>query len=135
MQALCRRGLLLASLIGIAACDTAEDRPSDWAYVHTAILRPSCATAQCHSEIASQAGLDLSTPESAYLFLVGRGCDAPALPGEPERNFVHPGHPESSQLMYMLRGESIAIMPPDVPLPDVEIEIVERWILEGAACD
>lgn len=119
----------------VAACDTAEERPADWDYVHAAILRPSCATAQCHSELASQAGLDLSTPESAYVFLTGGVCGAPEVPGEPAGNFVRPGHPELSQLMHMLRGDSITIMPPDVPLPDVEIAIVEQWILEGATCD
>ena len=129
------RAGLVALIATAAACDGAADRPTDWAYVHTAILRPACATAACHSELGSQAGLDLSTPEAAYLFLTGRVCGAPELPGEPVGNFVRPGHPESSQLLYMLRGDGAPIMPPDVPLPDVEIEIVERWILEGATCD
>lgn len=125
-------GLLGVSLIG---CDTVDDRPASWSYVHSAILRPSCATAACHSELGSQAGIDLSTPAAAYVFLTGRVCGAPSLPGEPPGNFVSPGHPEASQLMYLLRGDQIAIMPPDVPLPDVEIAIVERWILEGATCE
>ena len=127
--------LAIGLVVLVASCDSAGDRPTDWAYVNTAILRPSCATAACHSRLGSQAGIDLSTPETAYVFLTGRVCGAPELPGEPVGNFVRPGHPESSQLIYMLRGDGIAIMPPDVPLPDVEIEIIERWILEGATCD
>jgi hypothetical protein len=127
--------LIALALAPIAACSTAADRPTDWDYVHTAILRPSCATSACHSRLGSQAGIDLSTPDAAYVFLTGRVCGAPELPGEPVGNFVRPGHPESSELMYLLRGESITIMPPDVPLPDVEIAIIERWILEGATCD
>jgi hypothetical protein len=130
-----RRHALLVAFLSGSACDTADDRPAEWSYVHTAILRPSCATAACHSELGSQAGIDLSTPASAYVFLTGRVCGAPELPGEPEGNFVRPGHPESSELMYLLRGDSITTMPPDVPLPDVEIEIIERWILDGATCD
>lgn len=129
------RAALCAALAAVSACDTADDRPTDWAYVHTAILRPSCATSACHSRLGAQAGLDLSTSDTAYVFLTGRVCGAPELPGDPVGNFVRPGHPESSQLVYMLRGDGIAIMPPDVPLPDVEIAIVERWILEGATCD
>ncbi len=73
--------------------------------------------------------------DAAYILLTGSGCGAPDNPGAPPGNFVRPGHPESSQLMHLLRGEGGLIMPPDSPLPDVEIEIVERWILEGATCD
>ena len=43
--------------------------------------------------------------------------------------------PGRSKLMYMLRGEETLQMPPDVPLPEVEISFVERWIAEGAQCD
>lgn len=128
-------GWLLAGLTLSTSCDSADDRAASWTYVHAAILRPSCTSSACHSKLGSRAGVDLSTPDAAYLLLTGRGCDAPGLPGEPPGNFVRPGHPESSKLMYLLRGEGGSIMPPDVPLPDVEIEIVERWILEGATCD
>ncbi len=129
------RFALLSTIALTAACVDADDRSSDWSYVHTAILRPSCATAACHSQLGSQAGIDLSTPDAAYVFLTGRVCGAPELPGAPAGNFVRPGQPESSQLLYMLRGDSITIMPPDVPLPDAEIEIIEQWILDGATCD
>lgn len=125
-------GLLLA---GGASCDGAEDRSTSFAYIHASILRPSCTSAACHSKLGSQAGVDLSTPEAAYLLLTGRGCTAPDVAGTPPGNFVRPGHPETSELVYLLRGEGGSIMPPDVPLPDVEIEIIERWILDGAPCD
>ena len=132
-----RAVLAAAALAAVAgACDTAEDRSSEWGYVHTAILRPSCATAACHSYLSSVAGIDLGSPDHAYAFLTGRVCGAPPHDGDPVGNFVRPGQPESSQLVWMLRGEGTAlVMPPDVPLPDVEIRIVERWILEGATCD
>ncbi len=126
---------VLGILLACASCDDAGDRSASFAYIHAAIIRPSCTSAACHSKLGSQAGVDLSTPEAAYLLLTGRGCDAPDVAGTPPGNFVRPGHPESSELMYLLRGEGGSIMPPDVPLPDVEIEMVERWILEGATCD
>lgn len=126
----------VAVMTALGACDTAEDRSGEWGYVHAAIVGPSCATATCHSHLSSVAGLDFSTPDKAYAFLTGRVCGAPPHDGDPVGNFVRPGQPESSQLVWMLRGEGTAlVMPPDVPLPDVEIAIVERWILEGATCD
>jgi len=128
---------LVVAAIALSAfgCDTAADRPSAWPYVHAAVLRPGCATAACHSKLGSQAGVDLSTPDAAYTLLTGRVCGAPELPGSPAGNLILPGHPESSRLVYLLRGEGGPIMPPDVPLPDAEIEIVEQWILEGASCE
>ncbi len=124
-------------MLALAAggCETAADRPADWAYVHAAILEPSCATALCHGQVAARAGVDLSTSASAYAVLVGRVCGAPPQPGDPVGNFVRPGHPESSRLMYLLRGQRTDVMPPDAPLPAGEIAVIERWILEGAPCE
>jgi hypothetical protein len=121
--------------IALGACDTVDQRPASWSYIHAAIIAPSCATASCHSNPASLAGLDLSTRTSAYAFLVGRTCDAPPHAGDAPGNFVFPYDPERSRLIYVLRGEQSLVMPPDVPLPDVEIELIERWILDGAPCD
>lgn len=135
MRALPAPVLAITVAAAAAACSTADDRPTELGYIHSAILRPSCATAMCHSKLGSQGGVDLSTPEAAYLVLVGRPCGAPEHPGDPPRNWVYPGHPDASQLIGLLRGEGGRLMPPDVPLPDVEIELVERWILEGATCD
>ena len=126
---------LLGVLLLAGGCDTAADRSTSWSYIHTSIVRPACTTSACHSKLGSQAGIDLSTPGAAYLLFTGRGCDAPDVSGSPPGNFVRPGHPETSKLMYLLRGEGGSIMPPDVPLPEAEIAIIERWILEGAACD
>lgn len=128
------RALALGFLL-IGACDTAADRSTSWSYIHASIVRPSCTSSACHSKLGAQAGVDLSTPDAAYLLFTGRGCDAPDVSGSPAGNFVRPGHPEASKLVYLLRGEGGSIMPPDVPLSDVEIEIIERWILEGATCD
>jgi hypothetical protein len=121
------------SLLALAGC--LDERPADWDYVHTAILRPSCATFACHSAITVQSGLDLSTRDAAYESLVRRPCGS-SEPAADERGVnVDPGHPETSPLMSWLRGEYNATMPPDLPLPAVEIEVVERWILEGALCE
>lgn len=125
----------MLSALGALGCVEPDDRPATWTYVHAAVIAPNCATSNCHSDLAATAGLDLSGREAAYLFLTGRVCEGQELPGEPPRNFVDPGAPETSKLMYLLRGEAVRPMPPDTQLPEVEIELVERWILEGAPCD
>lgn len=128
--------LAVAAIAAPAGCDTAADRPADdFNYIHSAIIRPSCATAMCHSKLGSQGGVDLSTREAAYLVFTGRVCGAPEHEGDPPGNWVRPGHPASSQLIGLLRGQGGRYMPPDVPLPDVEIELIEQWILAGATCD
>jgi hypothetical protein len=119
----------------LAACQTAEDRPATWSYLHSAIIAPSCATASCHSKVASLAGLDLSTRESAYALLTGHVCGAPVHTEDAPGNYVFPYAPERSRLLYLLRGGEAPIMPPDIPLPEVEVSLIERWIVEGAPCD
>jgi hypothetical protein len=125
-----------AWIAAFAACDEAGDRPARWDYIHAAIIAPSCTTAGCHSKLTAIAGIDLSASDGAYTFLTGRVCDElPDVDVEAPGNYVFPGQPERSKLIHLLRGENVDVMPPDTPLPDVEIAIVERWILEGAACD
>jgi hypothetical protein len=126
---------MVALCAAVSGCESAADRPADWPYIHAAILEPSCATSGCHSALSAQAALNLSTSDGAYAILTGRVCGAPPLAGDAIGNFVRPGHPESSRLMYLLRGVQTTVMPPDVPLPDAEIAVIERWILEGATCD
>ena len=65
--------------------------------------------------------------------LVGRSPGAPETPTG--RNFVVPGDPDASKLVHMLRGDETERMPPDAPLPDADIELIERWIRAGARFD
>lgn len=127
--------LALALLGSAAACDTPDERPAAWSYVYPALLLPACTTSSCHSNASAAAGLDLSTAAAAYSYLLGRACDAPPNPEDAYGNYVIPFQPERSRLLYLLRGDRTTIMPPDAPLPESEIAIVERWILEGAPCD
>jgi hypothetical protein len=113
-----------------------DDRPASFEYIHTAILAPNCATASCHTEAVSQAGVRLHNIDAAYTMLVGRPCDADDIDEQAPRNFVDPGHPERSRLIYLLRGDEVRrAMPPDRLLPDPDIALIERWILEGAPCN
>ncbi|HET6611252.1 MAG TPA: hypothetical protein VFG83_04655 [Kofleriaceae bacterium] len=128
-------GLFALALVGLGACGGTDDRPATWSYVHAAIIAPNCTTSACHSELSKTAGLNFETPESAYIFLTGRVCDGTTGVEPPPRNFVTPFRPAESKLMYLLLGTELETMPPDVPLPEADIDLIERWILEGAQCN
>jgi len=129
-----RRLLFACGLAALSACDTGADRPATWSYLHETIFAPDCATASCHSYQRSAGCIDLSTSAGAYSVLTGHTCDAGALPVA-TRSFVVPGHPDDSELMHLLTADRIYLMPPDVPLPPVEVNLVREWIYEGAQCD
>jgi hypothetical protein len=116
-----------------SGCSGTDERPADWSYIHAAIINPNCTTSNCHNTMTARAGLDLSDPDGAYEVLVGAACGDPV--GGATRNYVDPGRPETSQLIYMMRSGEIDRMPPDIALADPEIDLVETWIREGAPCD
>jgi hypothetical protein len=117
-------GAVVALLVGCGE----DDRPATWTYISASIIQPNCATSRCHAEGAAAFGLQLDSLEGGYAQLVGRSPSG----AQTGRNFVVPGDPAASKLMYLLRGQESERMPPDAPLPDADIELVERWILEGA---
>jgi hypothetical protein len=114
-------GLLLLLLGSLAGCiDAALDRPASFSYIHAAILQPACATSACHSELTATLDISLQDRDEAYDALVDGG-------------FVFGGQPERSKLLYLLRAIEVRKpMPPDSPLPDGDIELIERWIADGA---
>jgi len=138
---------------GTGGCSQVDNRPAEWAYISPAIFQPNCATTSCHSPAAAVSGLDFSTPENGYAGLTQLwvwvvvppdGGTAPA-PGTPcsiqnatkvceykERPLVTPYDPAGSRVVNMLRARNAPRMPPDRPLPELDIELVERWILNGA---
>lgn len=124
---------------GIASCAVGcghDDRPASFSYIQAAIIEPNCATASCHTGASAQAGVKLNTREASYVVLTGRPCDDPPSDGAAPRNYVAPGQPDRSRLMYLLLGVEVRLaMPPDKPLPGPDIDLVERWILEGARCN
>ena len=128
------RVAIVAAALGFAACD-AREPPPRWAYVHAAILQPNCTTSGCHGALTAITGLPLSNADEAYNVLTGRVCGEPYQPGFTPRNYVDPGSPERSLLIQRLLGTDVDVMPPDRPLPELEIDLVAQWIEEGAACD
>jgi hypothetical protein len=116
----CLGGLL--SLGALAGCGGLDNRPARWAYIGPAIIEPSCATASCHSAITQRAGVVLEPPQRAYHTLV-------------DRHFVIAGDPAISEMVALMRAEGSRRMPPDFALPEVDIALVERWIMNGANDD
>lgn len=140
------------ALWAAAGCGQIDDRPADWSYISPAIMQPACATVSCHSPAAAAAGLDFSTAERGYTSLtqlyvwIAVPPDAGAPPGgvpcghvggtlvceEPFRRLVTPYDPAGSRLVNLLRARDATRMPPDRPLTEPDIALIERWILNGA---
>jgi hypothetical protein len=119
------RRILLAALAATAVVGcggTTDDRPPQWSFISPAITEPSCATVNCHSAIAQKAGVDLHDRASGYATLVGRG-------------FVDTSAPDSSAVIHMMKGEGSLRMPPDEPLPNVDVTLIRSWIANGAKND
>ncbi len=126
---------LVVLLTVFAGCPDSEDRPARWSYIHAAIIQPACTTAGCHSALTAIAGVNLAERQGAYTILTGRICGEPPGPLDPPRNFVTPFSAETSKLYHQLVGQNTDQMPPDTALPPTEVELVARWIDEGAQCD
>jgi hypothetical protein len=108
----------LAFASTVTACSDPDERTTDWDYLHTAILVPSCATAGCHSSLAKKAGIVLEDADETYDLLL-------------DEQFVIPGN-ENSALLFLLEGQERDLMPPDAPLPEADVDLIRQWIVEGA---
>jgi hypothetical protein len=122
--------VLAFACVALGACEDVEDRPATWSYIHATIIAPNCTSSNCHTNISQAAGISFDDPDEGYRALAGVDCGSGTA-----NDLVVAGDPELSKLMYLLRGEEVYIMPPDVPLPDTEVELVQRWIEGGALCD
>lgn len=139
------RWRLTCALLFLLGCG-ADDRPPEWAYISPAIMQPNCATVSCHSRAAAVAGLDFSDPERGYTSLTGlktwvvdpngkagcRNVDGNTVCQLNFRPLLTPFNPEQSRLVNMLRARGADRMPPDRPLDEADIRLVERWIRDGA---
>jgi hypothetical protein len=114
--------LVLAALgLALAGCaaDT-DERPATFEYIATAILRPGCATATCHSAMTRREDVDFSTVEAS-----AETIDREAL--------VFPGNtdPAESALINLLTTSGEKRMPIDGPLPQADIDLIAEWIIAG----
>jgi hypothetical protein len=121
---------------GAPASCPCDEYPSTFAAIQQVIFeRRGCTSSVCHGS-AAQGGLDLSAG-SAYANLV----DVPSALGQMKR--VEPGDPERSFLWRKLAKATRGLddvpgtaMPNGLPpLPDAELEALEKWIHAGAPID
>jgi hypothetical protein len=143
------RWLSLLWVLGLAGgCNATDDRPPVWEYISPVIFQPNCATTSCHSRAAAVAGLDFSDPDRGYTSLTGlwvwivdpggtidNGCkpmEGTVVCQRSRRPLVNPYNPAQSRVVNMLRARSASRMPPDRPLSEADIRLVEQWILDGA---
>ncbi|MDH3545582.1 MAG: Ig-like domain-containing protein [Gammaproteobacteria bacterium] len=100
--------------------------------IQTNIFTPTCATSNCHSAAAAQAGLNLETASSyAALYAI-------ASSQQPAVQRVNPGNPGMSYLIQKLEGAagiSGGQMPPGGALPQAQIDVIRQWIAQGAIDD
>jgi hypothetical protein len=137
---------LLLSLCA-SACKSYDGRPVEWEYISPVILQPNCATASCHSRGAAVAGLDFSDADRGYVSLtrlryqiVDRYATGETCSPSHEtvicrggyRPLVMPYNPQQSRLLHILRKTTPPRMPPDRPLFEEDIKLIEGWILIGA---
>jgi hypothetical protein len=109
--------------LAVVGCGSSADtRPKKWSFISPLIIQPSCATANCHSQLAQRSGVALDTAYDGYDQLVNR-------------HFVKANDSEGSALIGLLRGQGSRRMPPDFPLPDADIELIAAWIDAGAMWD
>jgi hypothetical protein len=118
------RVAIAAAAVGLIGCGSAaDDRPAKWSFISATITEPSCATVNCHSAIAQRAGVDLHDRASGYRDLT-------------TRNFVLPNdQTESSAILFLMRAQGSVRMPPDNPLPEADIVLIDNWIKAGAHND
>ncbi len=107
----------LLPLLALAACGSADDRPVTFSYIHAAIILPNCATSGCHSTLTQTAGVDLESPVSARTVFLN----------------VDNAHVD---IVPLLKGQTPEYrMPPDQPLPDADINLIDRWITQATTID
>ena len=109
-----------ALALAVAGCNGAtDDRPKSWSFISATIMEPSCATVNCHSAITHQGGVDLSARQVGYQSLV-------------PTYYVFPHDAANSPLVNLMNAVGSIRMPPDNPLPQADITLIEDWINEGA---
>jgi len=116
-------GALVACIVSslVSGCgSSADSRPASWPFIYATIIQPSCATASCHSAVAARAGVVLEGKDTAYQTLTAR-------------HFVLPGDQMGqSEILQLIQATAVRRMPPDFPLPPADIDLIARWIADGA---
>ncbi len=115
---------LFAILALAGACGTSPDtRPETADYIIDAILVPYCGRGGCHSSATQAGNLEFDTIPSSLA----------ALSGSSRRGrLIVKGDAQTSRL-YTVLVDTSRPMPPDQPLAQADIDLIQRWIDDGAA--
>jgi hypothetical protein len=109
------RALSLFMLVAASACGSdVDDRPVSFSYIHAAILVPNCATSGCHSTLTKTKNVDMESRDAAYATFY-----------DEDSNIVAILNGTASRTVSMFR------MPIDQPLPDADIDLIDRWVKAG----
>jgi hypothetical protein len=109
--------LVLGAAVAMTACNqTDNDRPATLEYITEAILQPSCSQATCHSSYRRELGYAFDTVDEAR-----KSMDGIVVPGDPD-----------ASLLYNVLVRPVKRMPYDAPLADKNIELIQKWIQDGA---
>lgn len=111
------RFLLASAFLLSAACGTTPDeRPVSFEVVSLSVLAPSCGQVQCHSSTSNIQGYAFDTLDGARAAL-RRLAGATA---------------SQSKIVEVMRASGGERMPPDAPLAEEDIQLVEAWIDAGS---
>ena len=121
----------------VEVIDPAEIDPESFLGIHEFILSKSCAEPGCHDGSFEP---DFRTVQSSYNTLmyhdVFKNYYPPVDGKDPLPARVVPGEPELSMFFHRVAYDNppnFEQMPAtNIPLEDEEIEIIRRWILDGA---
>jgi hypothetical protein len=127
------RLLLVGALLACSsACfDQEDERPATLPYITEAILVPSCTNAECHSEFAAERTDVFATVADARRSLVLNDLVVYTTTATDTRPYTDPnqGGPNLIKVLTNVNGlPDTDRMPYDSPLPDPDLELIERWI-------
>lgn len=121
--------LVLSGALLVGACGVTDDRPANLEYITNAILAPTCAMAQCHSAFKRAEGDQFDTVEATRLSIVANNLVDPlAGPLDPTQTFLI----QSVTVGTRNREQETIRMPYDAPMPDADVQLIIKWISEGA---
>ena len=105
---------IAVSLCSVACGTTPDDRPATFEFVSLEVLAPACATVACHSSSTNARGFAFDTLPASRQAL---------------RSLVIVGNAQASQLIDVIKRNR---MPPDEPMADQDVALLEAWINNGA---
>lgn len=108
--------LVIAAGALAAGCGTEDDRPATFEVVATEILAPTCGLPQCHSTTTRLKGYAFDTLDAARSAVRELGVTGG----------------RGGELLGVIREDGEERMPPDMPMFEPDIALIEKWVAAGA---